>query len=158
MAGGAETPHIVALLVIALLGNLAAFCRWRTSSADVTSAATSAVRASGLGSGQFNFSAALYSSSPEAIAHGLTVGDGNRGKIDEPGGYFVGQATDDVPDDFLNGDFPCFVQRSGDGFSGVAPFVRSLASWLVRLAVMSLTQRALKGGSLRQKSPCLRRD
>ncbi|MFY9734251.1 MAG: hypothetical protein WAL02_03820, partial [Rhodoplanes sp.] len=70
---------------IALLGNLAAFCRWRTSSAHVASAATSAVRASGLGSGQFNASAALCSSSPEAIAHGLTVGDGNRGEIDEPG-------------------------------------------------------------------------
>lgn len=56
-----------------------------------------------------------------------------------------------MPDDFLNGDFPCVAQRSGDGFNGIAPFVRSLASWLVRLAVMSLAQRTLKGGSLRQK-------
>jgi hypothetical protein len=65
-----------------------------------------------------------FGTSPEAVAHGRTVGDGNRGEFDESGSfYFVGQATDAVPDDFLNGDFPCVAQQFGDGFNGIAPLV-----------------------------------
>ncbi len=61
---------------------------------------------------------------PERVPHSLAVGNSDRGQFDQARRFdLVGQATDNVPDNFLNRDFPCIPQRSGNGFDGFPPFI-----------------------------------
>lgn len=78
---------------------------------------------------------------PERVPHSLAVGNCDRGQFDQARRFdLVGQASDNVPDNFLNRDFPRIPQRSGNGFDGFPPFIVVALFEMISLVRSSIGQ------------------